>query len=634
MTIGNLPKDVRSKPTRRGQILLAYLPTTRLQHIKSKAARRRTLANLFHACMARITAPLVSAGLEGIEIASGDGVIRRGHPILAIYVGDYPEQVLVTGCKTGECPKCPIPRDEVGDDVDTSRPFRDLGKVLDALAAADQSPREFTRACREAGIKPLHHPFWESLPYTNIYYAVTPDILHQLYQGVVKHLVGWLQKAFGTEEIDARCRRLPRNNSLRHFSKGISSMSRISGKEHRDMCRVLPGLILGLPLPGGASPSRLLRATKALLDFLYFAQYPTHHTGSLKLLDSALRAFHANKQVFVDLGIRDNFHLPKLHSLDHYRVAIEMFGTTDNYDTQYTERLHIDFTKEAYRASNCKDELPQMTQWLERREKILQHEKYIHWRLQRTGDPSRTVPPSHSIPPPSRSIPPPSRSVPPPSRAVSDASHSVFDASRLSRAASRSNPPTSLSLMDASPSIQDASRYVSPVSDVPAVAGATSVPHAHPPGCPHSDPTPESPRARIQMTRHPSVKGVKFPQLVSTYGATFFRDALSRFVVEHNHPQLTRHQVEQQASKIYFEFFSVPVFHKIKIHVSDGEGLGLQDTEMHDTVHVRAARKNKYDDPIPGRFDTVLVRVDGDTNALGSSIHRESTHKWTVVYSH
>jgi hypothetical protein len=46
-----------------------------------------------------------------------------------------------------------------------------------------------------------------------------------------------------------------------------------------------------------------------------------------------------------------------------------LFGTTDNYNTEYTEQLHIDLAKEAYRSTNFKDELPQMTLWLERKEK-------------------------------------------------------------------------------------------------------------------------------------------------------------------------------------------------------------------------------------------------------------------------
>ena len=54
----------------------------------------------------------------------------------------------------------------------------------------------------------------------------------------------------------------------------------------------------------------------------------------------------------------------------------------DNYDTQYSEHLHIDFTKDAYHATNRRDELSQMTVWLERKEKILRHEKFIKWHLQ------------------------------------------------------------------------------------------------------------------------------------------------------------------------------------------------------------------------------------------------------------
>ena len=383
ITIGNLPKRIRSKPSRHGQILLAYLPTSKLEHIMNKAARRRTLANLFHACLHRALSPLKSAGIDGIDLARGDGAKHRGHPILAVHVGDYPEQLLATGCKNGECPKCPVPRNDLGSTTDTSRPLRDIGKVLDALAALDDGPRAYTRACREAGIKPIFHLYWEDLPFTNIFLAITPDLLHQLYQGVVKHLIAWLKEAYGTTEIDARCRRLPPNHSLRHFSTGISKLSRVTGKEHQDICRILLGLIIGLSPQDGVSPARIERSTRALLDFLYFASYPTHTSHTLTLLDDALTRFHANKSVFVDLGIREHFKLPKLHFLDHYRRSIELFGTTDNYDTQHSERLHIDFAKEAYRATNRKDELSQMTIWMERKEKIERHEAYINWCLHR-----------------------------------------------------------------------------------------------------------------------------------------------------------------------------------------------------------------------------------------------------------
>jgi hypothetical protein len=82
LTIGNIPKEIRRKPSRHAHILLAYLPTSRLEHISNKASRRRTVANLYHACMSRVLAPLKTPGNDGLVMRSGDGVQRRCHPCL------------------------------------------------------------------------------------------------------------------------------------------------------------------------------------------------------------------------------------------------------------------------------------------------------------------------------------------------------------------------------------------------------------------------------------------------------------------------------------------------------------------------------------------------------------------------
>ncbi|KIJ07096.1 hypothetical protein PAXINDRAFT_29701, partial [Paxillus involutus ATCC 200175] len=100
--------------------------------------------------------------------------------------------------------------------------------------------------------------------------------LHQLYQGMVKHLISWIRLAYGDAEIDARCKRLPPNHNIRVFMKGISGLNRVSGTEHDQICRFLLGVVIDIRLPGGASPTRLVRAVRGLLDFLYLAQYPCH----------------------------------------------------------------------------------------------------------------------------------------------------------------------------------------------------------------------------------------------------------------------------------------------------------------------------------------------------------------------
>ncbi|KAG1743776.1 hypothetical protein EDD22DRAFT_982113 [Suillus occidentalis] len=372
LTIGNIPKEIRCKPSRGAHILLAYLPCTRLQHITNKASLPPDFGK-------PLSHMLASIGVDGLRMASGDGALHCCHPLFASFVGDYPEQLLVTGIKFGECPKCDVDADNTGSNT---APFhlRNLTKVLDALAALDEGNLSFVRACAAAGIKPIVHPFWEDLPFTNIFRAITPDVLHQLYQGLIKHLLGWLSAACGGAEIDARCCRLPPNHHIHLFSKGITCLSRISGTEHAQICRFLLGIVIGIRLPNNLNVGHLLRAVQGLLDFLYLAQYPCHSLESLQLLDDALDLFHKNKDIFVDLGIRSNFNLPKLHAARHYSAMIMMFGTTDNYNTEYTERLHIDFAKDAYRATNHKDEFVQMTRWLERKEKIIRHDKYINWR--------------------------------------------------------------------------------------------------------------------------------------------------------------------------------------------------------------------------------------------------------------
>ena len=351
--------------------------------------------------MGEILRPLELAGVEGIKVKDGAGIVRQGYPILGAYIGDYPEQVLVTGIKSTDCPTCPTSRNDLGDPgVSAPRP---LEPILDALHSLDDGATAFRRNCRAAGVKPIQSPFWIDLPFVHIHRSITPDVLHQLYQGVLKHLIAWIKTACGPNEIDARCCRLPPNHHIRVFSKGISHLSRVTGTEHDQILRFLLGIIIDIKLPGNLSNVRLLKAVRGILDFLYLAKYPVHTSTTLDQMDSALEAFHSNKDVFIQLGIRHNFNLPKLHFLGHYRELFEIFGTSDNFNTEYTERLHIDMAKDAYRSTNSKDEYPQMTAWLDRKERILCHDKFICRRLRMTNTdaafPPPRIPEPHLVPP-------------------------------------------------------------------------------------------------------------------------------------------------------------------------------------------------------------------------------------------
>ena len=347
LTIGNIPKDLRQKPSCYAQILLVYLPTSYLKHITSDASQRRMVSNLFHSCLRQILEPIRQASVKGVLMKDGWGILRQCHPILASYIADYPEQVLVTGTKTKDWPKCNILANQMGD---LSAPYelQDIEAILDALTLVNSDPPLFWETCNNLRIKPIFHPFFEQLPYVNIYQAITPDILHQLHQGVLRHLLSWLVLAYGASEINSRCQHVIPNHHIRIFSSGIMGLLQVTGKERDHIGCIILGIIISARLPNDLDPSRMVWAVRTFLNFLYLACLLIQSSKTLDLLDQALQAFHNNIKIFIDLGIRKNFNIPKLHSCHHYKSLIKLFGSTDNYDTQYTEGLHKPFSKDPY----------------------------------------------------------------------------------------------------------------------------------------------------------------------------------------------------------------------------------------------------------------------------------------------
>ncbi|KAJ7732000.1 hypothetical protein B0H16DRAFT_1212182, partial [Mycena metata] len=111
-------------------------------------------------------------------------------------------------------------------------------------------------------------------------------------------------------------------------------------------------------------------------------------------------------------------------------------------------------------------------------------------------------------------------------------------------------------------------------------------------------------------------KSVKISQLISTHGATLFREALSKFVVHHSDPTLSLHQVNAKSHLVHFPFNAVPIFHRIKFSTPDPFTAGGPTSTIIDAVHVQPPRKLAGGEAIPGRFDTVLVN-DGTGELTG-----------------
>ena len=369
LSVGNISKHIRRQPSKHASVLLGYLPVSKLASFEDNSVAGY---RLFHYCMKQLVEPLVASGREGVEMVCADGKIRRIFPVLAAFIGDHPEQCLVACCAENRCPKCLVPPDQRG--VNSSFPLRNQAHTVHVLhaQATGHYPPDFVAD----GLRPVFAPFWSELPHTDIFVCISSDILHQLHQGIFKdHFKKWCCALANKTAFDNRFRAMPSFPGLRHFKDGISKIKQWTGADHKQLQRVFVGALVGaVPDPA------VVKAGRSLLDFIYLAQYHSHTDETLRALQNALNDFHSIKDVFINLGCRDHFNIPKLHSLRHYIETIRNLGSLDGVNTEHSERLHIDYAKKAYAASSRKDYVIQMTKWLQRQEAVISFKAFLDWR--------------------------------------------------------------------------------------------------------------------------------------------------------------------------------------------------------------------------------------------------------------
>ena len=351
-------------------MLVGYLPVTKLECFTEK--RRSNVGyQLFHQCMESLLEPLKMPGKTGLVMTCADGWVRTVYPILAAYIADFPEQCLVACCMESRCPRCLVKHDERGSSA-WSDP-RNHKRTVELLKQHAEGLK--SKAFVSQGLRPVK-PFWADLPHTDIFQCFTPDIHHQLHKGIFKdHFVAWCTEAVdgGSDEVDRRFKSMTKHASLRHFNKGISLVSQWTGNEYKNMEKIFLGVI------AGTTDERVIQAVRAVVDFISYARFEVHTENSLERMDRAWSAIHENKKIFLELHIRENFNIPKFHSLIHYVSAVRSHGTLDGYNTESPERLHIDFAKVPFRAGNKRDYTAQMATWMSRHDAVRRYETFLRW---------------------------------------------------------------------------------------------------------------------------------------------------------------------------------------------------------------------------------------------------------------
>lgn len=135
----------------------------------------------------------------------------------------------------------------------------------------------------------------------------------------------------------------------------------------------------------------MVQCLSAFLDACYIVRQADIDENALRAFQTALAKFHFHREIFRTAGVRENFSLPRQHSLVHYRYHVQEFGAPNGLCSSITESRHITAVKKPWRRSNRYEALGQMLMTNQRLDKLS---------AARVDFVSRgMLPPTHSPPP-------------------------------------------------------------------------------------------------------------------------------------------------------------------------------------------------------------------------------------------
>jgi len=256
------------------------------------------------------TLPNLDITGPGLKWHCADGFQRQGYPLLAAWVGDYPEQVMVAQVSYSSCRMC---------ESTTVAPmgystFRPLDNPQDQHVYLELRDETNIDVLHTLGVYPMRNQFWQ-YPLCNIYHLWQPEELHQLLLGLVKDLLHWLLEYLKArtvkDQFDNRSTSVPRYPGLQRFTKPFNLMKSCSWQGHEIRVIIRTLAVNCAPILDGSQDARktaadtdsdemVMGAVLALCEFSLLVSRQNHSDLSLAALDDALKQFHKKKGAFRD----------------------------------------------------------------------------------------------------------------------------------------------------------------------------------------------------------------------------------------------------------------------------------------------------------------------------------------------
>ncbi|KAG1861774.1 hypothetical protein DFJ58DRAFT_871731 [Suillus subalutaceus] len=308
ITIGNLDSEVRSKATLRAWHCIAYMPIAKFcVHPDYQGILQ---ARLWHKCVDLVCANLKITAEDGCFMPDPSRYICYVFTPLVAHVCDLPEATMIA----------------VVDPWDLDK---------------------FQKAAKAAHLSGVHMPYWSNWMFACPSVFLTSEILHTCIKFFADHPLNWVKETVGKCELDARFMVQHKRVGTQHFTKGITHVNQMTGREHRDIQRTIVASIAGVAAP------RFIRSIRALIEFIYLAQNPVHSPNSLHSMDAIIDAGARRGKK----GVKEDFFIPKLELLQSFRGTVERLGTLMHISSERTNRRSTDFTEQCVRILNRQESM-------------------------------------------------------------------------------------------------------------------------------------------------------------------------------------------------------------------------------------------------------------------------------------
>ena len=222
------------------------------------------------------------------------------------------------------------------------------------------------RSLESQGVKPVANALW-TLPNIHPPLIVRGDILHNVYLGILKHVMQWMEEFLKKHKrlhiFDNIWESIPPYSGYNPPSKKYRQITMWSGNEMRGFLRVILACFTAA-LHQGADASSLpstaqrdvrmaIRCVRNITDFCLMTQYRSHTPQTIEYMMQYLRGFHESNHIFREFRATKADH-------QEARVASQQLAITHSNQANLEDYFQLTPTQRAARQREDRDERRQL----------------------------------------------------------------------------------------------------------------------------------------------------------------------------------------------------------------------------------------------------------------------------------